>query len=129
MTTVAIKTQLIRWTDTLENFLSFLTRETTVCFPIHQSSSQKESTLKGKNLSPFGQIAFPNRPLFRREKKQLTELSPFKVYPFPLNRFLNRCTRVKFYFCRHTLHWNICASSEIWDATVTYMVTLNFAAS
>ena len=54
-----------------------------VCFAAHQISSEKGSTLKGKNLLPGGANSFLFRvdPFKKGTKIILTELSPLKMYP------------------------------------------------
>ena len=59
------------------------------CFSIYQYPSEKGSTLKGKHLLPPGANAFLlEKTLLQKGEEHkrtiLTELSPLKVYQFPL---------------------------------------------
>ena len=53
-----------------------------VSFPVRQAPSEKESTLKGKNLLQMGAISFllAYTPFHKGAKSILIELSPFNAY-------------------------------------------------
>ena len=64
-----------------------------VWFPAYQSSCEEWSTPLGKNWFPEGAYSYlKSRPLFRKGQETfLMELSPQKVYQFPLNESLTWC--------------------------------------
>ena len=71
------------------DFLPFPPNETivltSVCFPVHKALLLKRSTLHGRNLLPFRSKVFPYRVVLSEGNKAMfTELSPLKVYQFPL---------------------------------------------
>ena len=82
------------------DFLPFPPNETivltAVCFPVHKALLRKRSILHGRNLLPFGSKVFPYRVVLSEgNKATFTELSPLKVYQFPLEHMATAMAAIR----------------------------------
>lgn len=75
----------IHFVDFLQTFFSQTTFVTSVCFHVHQTSLEIESTLKRKEFAPQETYFIKNLLYGERNQNILTSLLPLFMYPFSLN--------------------------------------------